>query len=492
MRSAATVARPAPAAAAFDDLRDYLHALRRSGDLIEVEDEVDWDLEIGAISRRALEEDLRSVWFHRVKDYPGHSMFAHYCPDYRSSAVALGLPAQTDRRTLRAVYAERSARHIAPVEVPSGPCQTNVVRGDDVDLTALPAPMLHEGDGGRYVGTWDLVVTHDPQTGVTNWGAYRFMLHDRRVLTGNVGRGGGQVLRQRYMPKGASMPVAIVIGVDPLTAIAASEPLAPGVEESGLAGALRGRPVELVKALTSDLRVPAHAQMVIEGSVLPDHIAPEGPYGEFTAYRANDGDRGIALRVDAITFRDEPIHSTDCTGFRAGMAAFGEMSNEHAIIEALRARGIKAIDASVPNDMARNFAFVSVAEGGEAVARETLEVFVERFPAVTAKIFLLDGDVDVADQRAVLHAFAMRLHPGRGIHTLRVEGRVKPLLPYLSHEERLTRSGALVVFDCTWPSDWDRYQIVPARNFFDDVYPEEIRRRAIAQLERARRRMGKH
>jgi phenylphosphate carboxylase alpha subunit len=472
----------------FDDLRDYLNALSASGDLLEIADEVDWDLEVGAISRLALERDRRSVWFRRIADYPGHSIFAHYCPDLRSAAVALGMAPETPLLELRRVYAERSATPIPPVDVASGPCQTHVKRGDDVDLTDIPSPMLHDGDGGRYLGTWDLVVTSDPQTGVANWNVTRFMLNDRRTLTGNIGRGGGTILRQHYLPIGEAMPVAIVLGADPVSHAAAAQSMPIGVAESGLAGALRGAGVPVVKALTSDLRVPAHAQMVIEGVVVPDRVGREGPYGEYTAYRAPDGDRGLLVRVDAVTFRDDPIHTADCTGFRAGMAAFGELAIADGMSRALRARGVRVVDLNVPNDLARNVVYLSVEAGGAEVCETILDVFAERFRVVTSKIFVFDPDVDVNDGRAVMHAFAMRFHPGRGIHSRSYVGGVKPLLPYLTEEDRHTQSGATVVFDCSWPPSWDRMQQVPARNFFEDVYPEDLRKRVEARFARVDRR----
>ena len=415
------------------------------------------------------------MFFERIRDYPGHTAFAHLVPSVRAAAIALGMAADTGPAVLRAEYLRRIAAPIQPIEVSAGPCQTHVVRADAIDLTDIPAPMLHEGDGGRYAATWDLVVSEDPETHEVNWGVYRFLLHDRRTLSGvpRFASGLGTVLRTKFVPRGEPMPIAIVIGADPLSHIAAS---GRGHEPS-VAGGLRGRPVALVKALTSDLRVPAHANMVIEGVILPDRITPEGPYGEYTGYRTPDGDHGVAVRVDAITFRDDPIHTVDCTGWRASISPLGGFGMEAAWRGALAARGVRVVDVNAPLDLAWMSTFVSVEPGGHGVAETALEVL-EQLSLGTNKLFLFDPDVDVHDMSDVMHAITMRLHPVRGIHVRSHVGKAKPLVPYLSAQEReLPVHSASVVFDCTWPVDWDRHQDVPAKGFFEQAYSDETKRR---------------
>jgi UbiD family decarboxylase len=232
-----------------------------------------------------------------------------------------------------------------------------------------------------------------------------------------------------------------------------------------------------VKALTSELRVPAHAQMVIEGRILPDLIGREAPYGEYTAYRTADGDHGVALAVDAVTFRDDPIHTVDCTGWRASASPFGQFGLEFAIRGALEGRGVKVAGVHAPIDLAYQTVFVSVREGGPQVVEAALDVL-EAFAAAVSKMFLFDADVDVRDYQAAMHAFTMRCHPIRGIHTRSHVGKAKPLFPFLSAAERAlpVHSGSLVL-DSMWPSDWDPVQDVPAKNWFEDIYSERVKER---------------
>src|SRR5204863_4819608 len=152
-----------------------------------------------------------------------------------------------------------------------------------------------------------------------------------------------------------------------------------------------GAPVRVVKCVTNDLRVPAEAQMVIEGVALPDAVAREGPYGEYTAYRTADGDHGIVVRVDAITYRDDPIHTVDCTGWRASLSALGIFGMEIAWRKMLEARGVPVVDVSAPLDLGMMGVFVSVERGGAEVARAALDVL-EQFALGASKMFLFDRD----------------------------------------------------------------------------------------------------
>lgn len=466
----------------FADTRSFIEALRGTGDVAVIDAEVDWDLELGAISRRACERDAPALWFRSVRDYPRQSVFANPLATWRRIAIALGLDPGAHVRDIYRAYEERETRPVAPVEVPTGPLRENVVEGDRVDVSAIPAPMLHEGDGGRYVGTWDLVVSRDDASDWTNWGTYRFMLHDERTLTGWPRSTShlGKVLRESYLPRGQRMPIAIAIGADPLSHLAASATYMLGGDERLLAGGLRGAPVEVCRALTSHLLVPAGAEMVIEGEVLPDRVAPEGPYGEYPGYRTGEMGHGILVDVTAIAHRDAPIHTTDATGFKDDSATVTSFTGAIAIKRRLERHGLPVVDVFVPPEGAIHTAFVSVREGGAAVTERVLKVLTAR-RALLSKIFVVDDDVDVFDRDAVMHAFATRCHPGRGMLVERYEGRANALTPCYSAEERGTLSGATVAFDCTWPPAWDRLSAVPVKATFDGTFPEELRERVLAR-----------
>lgn len=468
---------------AHDDLRGYLAALRAAGHLAEISGTVDWDLELGAIARRVAEQDGPPVWFHQIADYPGHSVLAHPLATLRCVAVALGLPPEADARTVHRAWREREGAPIAPEPVAAGLCQQNVVRGERVDLADLPTPMLHDGDGGRFIGTWDLVVSQDPVGGQSNWGVYRFMVHDERTLTGcpRPASGLGKVLREHYLPRGEPMPIAIVIGADPLSHAAAAAQ-ARLADEASHAGGLRRAPVRVCQAVTSALMVPATAEMVIEGVVLPDRIAREGPYGEYTGYRIPELDYGLLVEVRAITHRDAPIHTTDCTGFKDGGTTTSGITLAIAIQRSVEAQGVPVVDVNVPAEGAHHIAIIAVSEGGPTVVQRVLDIVSARF-GTTPKLLVVDDDVDVFNWDEVLHAFATRCHPGRGLFVAHYSGHAKKLIPYLDEQERRTLSGATVAFDCTWPPAWDRVREVPAKNLFKHIYPADVQQRVLDRWE---------
>jgi len=466
----------------FDDNRVFIEALRGSGDVAEIEAEVDWDLELGAISRRAAEQSGPAVWFKKIKDYPGHSVFANPLATWRRIAVAFGAPAETSVRELYRLYEEREPNPMPPVEVERGVCQQNVVTGTRVDVAEIPAPMIHEGDGGRYIGTWDLVVSREPDTGWVNWGIYRFMVHDGQTLAGwpQANSHLGKVLREKYVPQGEPMPVALVIGADPLSHFAAAATYMLGGEERALAGGLRTRPVQVCKAFTSDLFVPAAAEMVIEGEILADHVVMEGPYGEYPGYRTGEMGYGILMHVKAITHRDDPIHTVDCTGFKDDSATVTSLTGAIAIRRRLQRYDVPVVDVYVPPEGAVHTAVISISRGGAEVTQKILEILTMR-RAMLSKIFVVDADVDVFNMDEVMHAFSTRCHPGRGVCITRYDGRANALTPCYSAEERHTLSGASVAFDCTWPPGWDRLTRIPAKATFNHIYPEEVKERVLSR-----------
>jgi phenylphosphate carboxylase alpha subunit len=464
----------------FPELRSFMAALQGSGDLIAVDGSVDWDLELGAISRRMGERDGPTLWFTNVRDYPGQSVLANPLATWRRTAIALGLAPETAVQTIHQTYEQREAMPLAPVEIPQGGFQANLRQGDQVDLTELIAPMVHEGDGGRYIGTWDLVVSRDPRSGWTNWGAYRFMLHDERTLTGwpRPTSHLGTVLREVYLPRHEPMPVAIVIGADPLSHLAACATYAIGRDEAALAGGLAGVPVAVCRAPACDLLVPANAEIVISGNVLPDAIGMEGPYGEYSGFRTGEMGCGVLVDVTAIAYRNDPVHTLDCTGFKDDAAIVTALTGAVAVKRRLERHGIPVRDVYLPPEGAVHTAIVSVSDGGPTVVKTILDVLTAR-RALLSKIIVVDGDVDVFAMDEVMHAFSTRCHPGRGIHVASYSGRGNGLTPSYSPEERATLSGATVAFDCTWPPDWDSATRVPVRAAFADTYGEELQQQVL-------------
>jgi UbiD family decarboxylase len=308
------------------------------------------------------------------------------------------------------------------------------------------------------------------------------MIHNRNTLaafprpTSHLGK----TLLDHYAPAGRPMPIAVVIGADPLSHFAAAATYLLGGNEAELAGALRGRPVRLVRCLTSDLLVPAEAEIVIEAQVLPDRVVPEGPYGEYPGYRTGEMGRGVAARVTAITHRARPLLTVDATGYKDDSSTVTAFSGAVTIKRRLQRHGLPVRQVYVPPEGAVHWAVVSVDRGGPEVCRAILATLTSR-RALLSKIMVVDADVDVFRIDQVLHAFATKCHPVRGVHVAAYEGRANTLTPCYSQDERARQAGATVAFDCTWPPDWSRETEVPVKATFDEIYAPEVRRRVMAR-----------
>ncbi len=468
---------------AFKDLRQFIDKLDETGDLVRIKQEIDWDLEAGAIGRHSYETSGPAVLFEKIKDYPeGYRIFNGSLGTFRRVSVSLGLPPETSIPELYRVYEQRNEKPLKPKIVTDGPCKEIVMEGDSVDLNSLPTPYLHEGDGGRYIGTWSFTVSHDPETGWENWGMYRFMIHNPRYIVGwpRMHSHLGMILHGQYVPQKKPMPIALVLGADALCHMVATAPFRIGVNEAEQAGALRQEPLELVKCNTSDLMVPANSEIVIEGEIQPDRTATEGPFGEYPGYRTEGVRAGVLVKVKAITHRKSPILTTISLGIPPDDSSIAASLTAGLAMKARLVRHkIPITDVFVPPEGVTHIVVVGVTKGGGAIAAEITDVLTSRRADVN-KVIVVDDDIDVFDMGQVMHALATKCHPIRGIHAREVEaGKANPLTPCYTGEERRAHRGAVVTFDCTWPPEWSRQTEVPVKSSFEVMFPQELKDRVL-------------
>ncbi|MBI2988872.1 MAG: UbiD family decarboxylase [Deltaproteobacteria bacterium] len=252
--------------------------------------------------------------FENITDYQNtlcRKLTAHTLGSRKRVALALALAPDSSYREITPFLRERFREKRSPVALSTGPVKSNVISGDDVDLYQFPAPRWHEGDGGRYFLTAAGLVTMDPETKIMNVGVYRGMVCGKKgiaVLTPETQHSGKHF--SCYRALGKEMPVAVVLGWDPIFFMTAATPVRhPGYSEYEIMGALRRQPVELVKCETSDLMVPANAEIVLEGKISPDPATfeMEGPFGEYPGYFGGQASPKPVIRVECITFRNDPI-----------------------------------------------------------------------------------------------------------------------------------------------------------------------------------------
>lgn len=297
----------------FDDLREYINRVEELGEC-KVIDGADWNLEIGVISELYLSTpNPPLLLFDKIIDYkPGYRVASNVIITPRRTALCLGLPLEAKGIELVNAWRHRSKgiKLIPPVEVKRGPVKENIYTGEDVDLFEFPVPKWREFDGGRYIGTGDTVIQRDPEEGWVNLGTYRVQIHDKCTATIYMSPGKhGDIIRRKYWNKGQSCPVAVVCGQDPLLWEASCDTLPWGMSEYDYAGALRNAPIEVVKGEVTDLPIPARAELVLEGEILPPEVETrmEGPFGEWTGYYASGSRSEPAFKVKAILHRNDPI-----------------------------------------------------------------------------------------------------------------------------------------------------------------------------------------
>ncbi len=415
------------------DLRSYLEALEQAGELSRVRVPVSLDQEIGAICLRNLRESGPGLLFERPGD--GNLPLAvDLMASRQRYAIALGVKADE----LAEVWNRRTATPLAPIVVEQGACQQNVVTGKDVDLSVLPAPIWNELDGGPYL-TLSCHVTKDPVTRTRNVGLYRNQVHDRQTL-GILAAPYTHLNLQRNKAPNEPFPVALVLGPDPTVVMTAPAPLPFGTDELAIAGALRGKPLELVPCKTIPLEVPATAQIVIEGQIDPHELRDEGPFGEFTGHYGGHRAPRPVIHVNAITYQDNPILQASYEGMQPNESGFlTAVPREAEIIRQVALPGIKKVNVTVPAGGALH-AVVAVEkpyEGfGKYIGLAVLGTVAGRY---IKRVIVVDADIDPFDPVQVEWAVATRVQASRDIDILKqLTGIV--LDPSLPREEQWTTS----------------------------------------------------
>jgi 4-hydroxy-3-polyprenylbenzoate decarboxylase len=414
---------------AFGDLRGWIAALDKAGELRRVDAEVDWNIELGTIMRLAQGRgDGPALLFNNIKDYHAagsrcRSLFGLGLSSYRRVAMMLGLPPDTHPRELVRIGRNVLNGSIAPRIVKDGPVKENVITGDRIDLYEFPVPYWNRLDGGRYLLTYGGCVTKDPETGVMNVGIYRGMVASRNQIPILMWRAQhiGQHVTAWQRGGKDEVPIAVAMGWEPSLGFCGGAPVPKGICEYDVMGAIRGEPVDLVKCETVDLYVPASAEIVIEGYLQldPAKYAMEGPFAEFTGYLAGDRSPKPTIRVTAITHRNAPILRGTIEGSLPG--SYSENAVCSSIMRAATAwnvldrAGVPGItDVWCPPVHAGINLLVQMKQSYRNQAKQAANAIWGSSAAhVRYKhITVVDDDIDIHDYAAVDWAIAYRVNAG--------------------------------------------------------------------------------
>lgn len=298
----------------YQDLREFITLVEKLGALRRIVG-ADPQFEVGGITEVAASlPDCPALLFQQLKGLaPGFRIFTNATITAQRAALALGI--DPNLRPLDALKEWMKKRKtltpLSPILTKSAPFLENSVQGSAVDLTKLPAPQWHRKDGGPFIGSGSLVVMRDPEEGWINASIYRVQVHGQTKVTIQFDHQGrhGAIIAKKYWDKGQSCPVVVVNGEDPSLFVAGFEYLPPGQSEYEFAGGIRGAPINVVPGPLTNLPLPAWAEIILEGEIVPSsqEMLPEGPFGEFTGYYAGDKRPCPVMEVRAIHFRNDPI-----------------------------------------------------------------------------------------------------------------------------------------------------------------------------------------
>jgi 4-hydroxy-3-polyprenylbenzoate decarboxylase len=458
------------------DIRDFIARCEEEEMLHRIKAEVDWDLELSHIAKLNEERRGPALLFENVKGYAS-PVLTSACTTTERLALIMGMDRKSTLVDIMREWVNKGGNKIPPKWVESGPCKENVMKGNEVDLTKFPAPKFYPLDGGRYFGTAHFVITKDPDTGWVNLGTYRLQLLDESTLGTQFIKGKhADIMLKKYAERKEPMPVAAVVGCDPLLFLMGAARLSAFESEYDLAGSIRGEPIEVVKGETVDLPIPATAEIVVEGEVDPEDFKPEGPFGEYTGYYSGVGaNPRNYIKVNCVTFRNNPIFWSTTVG-RAVTDTHMTMALTYGAtlwqqLVAMRIPGLKAVYCP-PEGSGRFLAIISVKQmyPGHSIQVGTAAISTEMGAYGLKTVIVVDEDIDPWDLPRVLYALSFRFQPARAEFIKR--GRSTPLDPSLPLDQRDITSRLII--DATIPYEWKEK---PIEIELDEKTVEKVRKR---------------
>jgi len=467
----------------YSDLRDFIVKLEQIGELKRVSAPISPYLEMTEICDRTLRAGGPALLFENPV---GHSIpvLGNLFGTPRRVALGMGADDVSELRRIGHVLAMlkepeppkgfkdilglgtlvKSLWDMAPKEHRSAPCQDIVWEGNDVDLARLPIQHCWPGDVAPLI-TWGLVITKGPHKKRQNLGIYRQQVLGRNkvIMRWLAHRGGALDFREHAIATGGKpYPVVVALGADPATILGAVTPVPDSLSEYQFAGLLRGSRTELVKAIGSELRVPASAEIVLEGHINPDpshpsgyEMALEGPYGDHTGYY-NEQDWFPVFTIDRITMRKSPIYHSTYTGKPPDEPAVLGVALNEVFIPLLQKQFSEITDFYLPPEgCSYRMAVVQMKKAYAGHAKRVMFgvwSFLRQF-MYTKFIVVVDEDVNIRDWNEVIWAITTRVDPIRD--TTIVDNTP---IDYLDFASPVSGLGSKMGIDATnkWPGETSR------------------------------------
>ncbi|MEO1889947.1 MAG: 4-hydroxy-3-polyprenylbenzoate decarboxylase [Cycloclasticus sp.] len=420
----------------YKDLRDFISKLEELGELKRVSEEVDPYLEMTEICDRVLRQKGPAILFENPKGYSTPVLANLFGTPKR---VALGMgqdsvealakvgevlaalkepePPEGMKDAWEKLPVYKQVLNMAPKVVKRPKCQQIVIEGDDVDLAAFPIQTCWPDDAGPLI-TWPLVITKGPHAKRQNLGIYRQQVIGRnKVIMRWLAHRGGALDFKAWQTEhpGEPFPIAVALGADPATILAAVTPVPDPLSEYAFAGLLRGSKTEVSKCITHDLQVPASAEIVLEGYLYHGEMADEGPFGDHTGYY-NEVESFPVFTIERITHRKDPIYHSTYTGKPPDEPAVLGVSLNEVFVPILKKQFPEIVDFYLPPEgCSYRMAIVSIKKQYPGHAKRIMFgiwSYLRQF-MYTKFVVVTDEDVDIRDWESVIWAITTRVDPAR-------------------------------------------------------------------------------
>lgn len=460
----------------YTDLRDFLAQLEQQGELKTVSTEIDAHLEMTEVCDRVLRQQGPALLFNNVKN---HSMPVLGNLFGTVQRVAMGMGAN-DIGALREIGQLLAALKqpeppkgfkdawqklplykqvltMQPKIVSKAACQREGMEGDEVDLSRLPIQTCWPGDAGPLI-TWGLVTTKGPNQPRQNLGIYRQqVIAKNKVIMRWLAHRGGALDYQAWQQAhpGERFPIAVTLGADPATMLAAVTPVPDSLSEYSFAGLLRGNKTELIQCLSNDLQVPASAEIVLEGYIEPGELAEEGPFGDHTGYY-NEVESFPVMTIERITHRQQPIYHSTYTGRPPDEPAILGAALNEVFIPLIQQQFPEIVDFYLPPEgCSYRLAVVSMKKQYAGHAKRVMMgiwSYLKQF-MYTKFIIVVDDDIDIRQWQDVIWAMTTRMDPVRD--TVSIENTP---IDYLDFASPVSGLGSKIGFDATnkWQGETQR------------------------------------
>ncbi len=460
----------------YKDLRDFIAQLESQGELKRITAEIDPNLEMTEICDRTLRAGGPALLFENPKGFDTPVLANLFGTPER---VAMGMgessvtalrevgkllaslkepsPPKGIKDALSSIPKYKKVLDMAPKKVKKAACQSNVIEGDDIDLSKIPIQTCWPGDVAPLI-TWGLVITKGPNKSRQNLGIYRQqVIGKNRVIMRWLSHRGGALDFRDWLEKhpGEPFPISVALGADPATILGAVTPVPDTLSEYAFAGLLRGSRTEVTQCIGSDLQVPASAEFVLEGYLYPDDMADEGPYGDHTGYY-NEVERFPVFTIERITHRDNPIYHSTYTGRPPDEPAMLGVALNEVFVPILQKQFPEIIDFYLPPEgCSYRMAVVSMKKQYPGHAKRVMMgvwSFLRQF-MYTKFVIVVDDDINTRSWEDVIWAMTTRMDPVRDTTTIE-----NTPIDYLDFASPVSGLGSKMGFDATnkWSGETSR------------------------------------